>query len=105
MRTVWQAREPQSTRQVLEVLNDGRAKPLAFTTVMTIMSRLTNKGFLIRLGPPRRYTYEAAAPDVAGVAVREVLRAHGDAAVARFAEQARADPKVLRRLRALLAEE
>jgi len=37
--------------------------------------------------------------------VRDVLRAHGDAAVAHFVDEARADPAVLRRLRALLAQD
>ena len=105
MQAIWRAPEPVPVRQVLEALNAGRVEPLAYTTVMTVMNRLATKGVLVRHGQPRRYLYEATAADVAGVAVREVLRAHGDAAVARFAEEARADPTVLRRLRTLLAEE
>ncbi len=105
MQTVWCAREPLTVRQVLDALNAQRAEPLAYTTVMTVMNRLAAKRVLVRNGQARRYVYEATAPDAAGVAVREVLRTHGDAAVARFAEQARADPQVLRRLRSLLAEE
>ena len=49
--------------------------------------------------------YEATATDAAGIAVRGVIRDYGDAAVAHFVDEARADPGVLRRLRALLAED
>jgi hypothetical protein len=42
--------------------------------------------------------------DEAGIAVREVLRGYGDAALAHFVEEARADPQLLRRLRRLMDE-
>lgn len=105
MRAVWQAGGPVSVRDVLDALNAGRAEPLAYTTVMTVMSRLTAKDVLARRGERRSYLYEATAPDPAGIAVRDVIRVHGDAAVAHFVDEARADPGVLRRLRALLEED
>ncbi len=92
-------------RHVLDALNARRPEPLAYTTVMTVMNRLVAKNVLTRHGERRGYVYEATAADVAGIAVRDVLRAHGDAAVARFVDEARADPGVLRRLRALLAQD
>jgi predicted transcriptional regulator len=105
MDTVWAAGEPVSVREVLESLNAARSEPLAYTTVMTVMNRLATKGVLRRSGERRRYLYEATATDAAGVAVRGVIRTYGDAAVAHFVDEARADPEVLRRLRALLAGE
>ena len=60
---------------------------------------------LSRQGERRSYVYEATATDAAGIAVRNVIRTHGDAAVAHFVDEARADPAVLRRLRALLVED
>lgn len=105
MKAVWQAGGPVSVRNVLEALNAGRAEPLAYTTVMTVMSRLAAKDALTRRGERRSYLYEATAPDQAGIAVRDVIRVHGDAAVAHFVDEARADPGVLRRLRALLEED
>jgi predicted transcriptional regulator len=104
MGVVWQAGSPLSVRLVLDALNSQRDAQLAYTTVMTVMNRLAAKNVLTRRGERRRYVYEATASDAAGLAVREVLRAHGDAAVAHFVEEARTDPAVLRRLRALLAE-
>jgi len=105
MSEVWQANSPVSVRQVLDALNGRRDAQLAYTTVMTVMNRLVTKDVLTRHGERRRYVYEATATDAAGLAVRDVLRAHGDAAVAHFVDEARTDPAVLRRLRALLAED
>lgn len=105
MDAIWAARDPVSVREVLDALNTSRPEPLAYTTVMTVMNRLVAKEALERRGERRRYLYEATATDVAGVAVRGVIRTYGDAAVAHFVEEARADPEVLRRLRALLVED
>jgi predicted transcriptional regulator len=105
MGVIWQADSPASVRLVLDTLNGRRNAPLAYTTVMTVMNRLVAKNVLARHGERRRYAYEATATDEAGLAVRDVLRAHGDAAVAHFVDEARTDPAVLRRLRALLAED
>lgn len=105
MDVVWSAGDPVSVREVLEELNRRRAEPLAYTTVMTVMNRLTAKNVLSRDGQRRSYVYEATAADLAGVAVRDVMRIHGDAALAHFVDEARADPEVLDRLRVLLARE
>jgi predicted transcriptional regulator len=106
MAAVWaQAGAAVSVRQILDALNARRSEPLAYTTVMTVMNRLVAKNVLARHGERRSYVYEATASDPAGLAVADVIRTHGDAAVARFVDEARADPGVLRRLRALLAED
>jgi predicted transcriptional regulator len=105
METVWRTADPVSVRAVLDALNERRAEPLAYTTVMTVMNRLVAKGVLDRSGERRSYVYEATATDAAGIAVRGVIRDHGDAAVAHFVDEARNDPGVLTRLRALLAED
>jgi predicted transcriptional regulator len=104
MEAVWAADGAISVRQVLDTLNEPRAAPLAYTTVMTVMNRLVAKGVLNRHGERRGYLYEATARDAAGVAVRGVIDTYGDAAIAHFFDEARADPEVLTRLRALLAE-
>ena len=101
---VWRAAKPVAVRDVVERLNEDRPEPLAYTTVMTVMSRLAEKGILARQKAGRSYLYEASAPDAAGLAVQGVLRAHGEAAVAHFVNEAQADPTVLRKLRRLLAE-
>lgn len=105
MKIIWKAGEPISVRELLGKLNKGREPELAYTTAMTVMSRLANKGALTRQREGRGYVYEAAVDDTAGIAVRQVVREFGDEAVAHFIEEARADPETLCRLRRLLAEE
>jgi len=105
MDAVWAASDAVSVREILDALNKRRSEPLAYTTVMTVMNRLAAKGVLNRQGQRRSYVYEATAADAAGIAVRGVIRTYGDAAVAHFVDEARADAEVLRRLRALIAED
>jgi len=102
MEAVWDAAGPVTVRDVLEALNASRADPLAYTTVMTVMNRLLAKDILARSGQPRHYLYEATASDPAGIAVREAIRIHGDAAVAYFVQEAQADPELWSRLRSLV---
>ncbi len=102
MDSVWAADEPVSVREVVERLNDGRADPLAYTTVMTVMSRLAEKDALARRPAGRGYVYEATAADPAGIAVKNVIRTYGSAAMAHFVEEAQGDPAVMRRLQNLL---
>ena len=105
MEILWAADEPMTVRQLLERINKRRKPPLAYTTVMTIMSRLVEKEILSRTKQGRGYVYQAAASDPAAIAVRSVMRDFGDAAWAHFVDEARADPEALRRLQRLLDEE
>lgn len=104
MRVLWDEKRAMTVREVLVRLNDGTREPLAYTTVMTVMARLAEKEILRRRPQGRGYVYEAAVSDQAAVAVRGLLRDFGDSAIASFVDQARADPKLLRRLRRLLGE-
>ena len=105
MEVMWTAAAPLSVRAVLGELNRGRRPPLAYTTVMTVMSRLAEKDVLRRTKDGRGYVYEAVIADVAGIAVRDVIRDFGESAVASFVEQARSDPKLLKRLERLMRQE
>jgi predicted transcriptional regulator len=105
MEVVWASDGPMSVRAMLARLNRGRRRELAYTTVMTVMSRLVEKEVLSRRRDGRGYVYEASVSDPAEIAVRGVVREFGDAALAHFVDEARADPKLLRRLQRLLSEE
>ena len=105
MHLVWGAEGPVSVRNVVDRLNARRREKLAYTTVMTVMTRLAEKGALTRVREGRGYQYEAAAPDAAGLAVRGVMQEFGDAALAHFVEEARADPRALERLQRLLSDD
>ena len=105
MDILWQAAQPMTVREVMERANRGRRGQLAYTTVMTVMSRLAEKGILRRERQGRGYAYEPTAGDQAAIAVRNVVRDFGDAAMAHFVQEARADPDAMRRLRRLLDED
>ncbi|MQA03871.1 MAG: BlaI/MecI/CopY family transcriptional regulator [Streptosporangiales bacterium] len=102
LEVLWRAEEPMAVREVLAELNRDRDDPLAYTTVMTVLARLADKGTLTRHPRGRGYAYQPAGPDPAAIAVRSVLAEHGDAALAHFVDQVRADPNVRRRLQRLM---
>jgi predicted transcriptional regulator len=104
MKAVWHANAPVSVRAIVSALNAERAEPCAYTTVMTVMARLAEKGMLSRRKEGRGYLYEATASDAAGLAVKDVMRTYGEAAVAHLVDEARTDPAIMRRLQELLDE-
>jgi predicted transcriptional regulator len=105
MGVLWRAGQPVPVREVASELNAGRNTPLAYTTVMTVMSRLASKRILTRSRSGRRFVYAPAAADTAEIAVRGVLAEFGDAALARFVEQAEVDPGLRARLRRLMEQQ
>jgi len=102
MAVLWRADAPVSVREVAERLNTDRSAQLAYTTVMTVLSRLASKAIVVREQQGRGYLYTAAVADTAEIAVREVLAEFGDAALARFVERVELDPGLRARLRALM---
>ena len=101
MGVLWRAGRPLPVREVTAALNAERTAALAYTTVMTVMSRLTGKGILARSRAGRRFVYAPVAADAAEIAVRGVLEEFGDAALARFVQRAELDPALRERLRRL----
>lgn len=84
----------------------------AYTTIMTIMTRLTEKGLLEREVRGRAYVYRAAMTEVqyrealSRGRVRDLIAEFGDVAIAQFAEELRdVDPERARRLAALLRKQ
>ena len=104
MAVLWRAGTPMSVREVAAELNAGRDAALAYTTVMTVLSRLAAKGILARSRSGRRFVYAPVAADTAEIAVRGVLAEFGDAALARFVERAELDPQLRERLRRLMEQ-
>jgi BlaI family transcriptional regulator, penicillinase repressor len=104
MEVLWQ-RQQATVREVVGAL--PRKPPLAYTTVATVMSRLVEKGLLLRSRSGKvdlyRPVYDSAefSRRAALAAVQRLVREYGDAALAQFAavlEQA--DPERIARLRA-----
>jgi predicted transcriptional regulator len=105
MGALWRAETPLTVREVVAELNAGREAPLAYTTVMTVMTRLAGKRVLARSRRGRQYVYAPLAADAAEIAVRGVLEEFGDAALARFVERAELDSRLRDRLKRLMGPE
>ncbi|MEU5698581.1 BlaI/MecI/CopY family transcriptional regulator [Streptomyces aurantiacus] len=104
MRVLWPAPGPMTVREVLGVLNAGREAPLAYTTVMTVLSRLAEKGAANRTKAGRSYAYRPCVTDEAAMAVREVIRDFGVNAVGHFLDEIRSAPDLRERFETLLHE-
>lgn len=103
MHVVWE-RERVTVRDVLGVL--AQKRPLAYTTVMTVMSRLADKGLLIVNKQGKTYHYrpaysrEAFEAQAVSQVVQSLISDFGGAiAINQFVEQISAvDPEQLARL-------
>jgi predicted transcriptional regulator len=104
MAALWAADTPLSVREVVDRLNRDRVAPLAYTTVMTVLSRLAGKGILVRQPQGRGFVYHTAVADTAEIAVRGVLAEFGDAALARFVDRVELDMRLRARLRKLMGD-
>ena len=110
MQHLWR-HESATVGEVLDALNAGAIEPLAYTTVMTVLVRLSEKGYATRAREGRRFRYaaavdEAALPSVAARGeLRRLIERHGAAAVAAFAaDLSGADSELTARLRDLARE-
>lgn len=108
MQIIW-ARQRVTVRDVLEALTEKR--PLAYTTVMTVMTRLVDKGILRQHRQDRTYEYEAIytqeelTTKAVGQTIRSLLESFGPLAVTEFIHQVgQVNPDELQRL-AKLAQE
>jgi predicted transcriptional regulator len=104
MEHLWRS-GPSTVGETREALNAGAASPLAYTTVMTILVRLHEKGYLTRAREGRQYRYrasfdEASLPAAVGRReLRRLIERHGAKSVAGFAaDLTGADSDLTRRL-------
>jgi predicted transcriptional regulator len=94
--------------EVEEVLNTRRSVPLAYKTVLTICTRLSEKGLLTheKEGRAFRYYPTMSEPEFvaeqASKATGALLSRFGDVALSTFVDQVAADPAQLLALRNLL---
>jgi predicted transcriptional regulator len=90
---------------VNDILAALRGQRRAYTTVMTIVTRLCDKGLLERERRGRGFVYRPALSkeELAAQSLQEVLASSEDpqAVLARFVEDLEASPQLLARLRAL----
>lgn len=92
MARLWQA-GPQAVGEVVEALNGSADRQLAYTTVMTILVRLHEKGLVTRQKDGRQYRYTASV-DASSVdaqlgrrELNRLIERYGAASVAGFAAE------------------
>jgi predicted transcriptional regulator len=90
MEHLWRS-GPSTVGETRESLNSGPAARLAYSTVMTILVRLHDKGYVARAREGRQYRYtasvdEASLPAAVGRReLRRLIERHGAQSVAAFA--------------------
>jgi predicted transcriptional regulator len=107
MEIIW-VKGTATVSEVEEVLNGRRSDPLAYKTVLTICTRLSDKGVLghQKEGRAFRYVPTMTEPEFieeqAIKAADSLLNRFGDVALSSFVDQVAADPDQLSALRKLL---
>jgi predicted transcriptional regulator len=107
MEIIWD-RGTALVSEVEEVLNQRRATPLAYKTVLTICTRLSDKGILAHEKEGRAFRYYPTMSESefiseqASKATGALLSRFGDVALSTFVDQVAADPAQLTALRNLL---
>ena len=105
MRCIWARGQPVTVRDIVGDLQ--RDRPVAYTTVMTVMSNLCRKGWLAREADGRAYRYQplVSAEEYSASMMRQALAASNDRAAALMhfigdlsAEEAQALQEAYRRL-------
>lgn len=103
---LWEAGVPLGVREVMARLTDRRR---AYTTVVTILTRLVEKGLVRKIPAGRTFLYEAAGSreELAADAISKLLEASEDprAVLTRFVERLSDDPDLLRQLAELVERE
>lgn len=109
MEIIWQSKGPISVRTVTQSLQKKRQ--IAYTTVMTIMGRLVEKGLLKRQEFGKAYIYqptfskEKFLTRITRQIIKNFVANFGDAAVAHFAEEVeKLAPEKRKELKKILQE-
>lgn len=105
-RQVFEAVKAHGAASVADVVATLQAaqRPLAYTTVMTVLGRLWQKGYLIRQREGRTYSYQALSGQQIGAslsakAAQDLLARYGDVALAGFVHTLTAEQRqILARL-------
>jgi predicted transcriptional regulator len=82
MRAIWTRGQPVTVRDIVGDLE--RERPIAYTTVMTVMDNLRRKGWLSRHAVGRAYRYEplTSGEEYSAGLMRQALAASGDRSAA-----------------------
>lgn len=106
LQVLWD-RGPGTVRDVLEVLNEKR--PRAYTSVMSLMNIMTDKGLLTREPEGRAYVYQARRPKgrtlgkIVGDVLGKAFEGSAHELVAHLLEQSQPSAAELEQIRQVIA--
>ncbi len=110
MNIIWEKNQSVSVREVVDALQLQRK--IAYTTVMTIMGRLVDKGILNREGNGKAFVYKTVytkdkfLSKTTHLIINNLVSNFGDIAIAHFAKEVeKITPEKRKRLLELLQEE
>ena len=108
LKVVWDS-GPSLVRDVLEALN-ARGKKLAYTTVMTRMNVMTDKGLLRRKPHGRAFVYDAkrsqqrTSQGIVGDVLKRVFNGKADALMSQLLDEAEPTSEELEAIRRTIDE-
>jgi predicted transcriptional regulator len=109
MEDLWQA-GPSRVGEVLDRLNEGTRRKLAYTTVMSVLARLAQKGYLTRTRAGKAFVYEPVhGPDGfvqarAADAIEGLLDDFGPSVIVGIVDTVKNRPELFKQLQELVAE-
>jgi BlaI family penicillinase repressor len=110
LKVLWEREGPSSVRDVLDVVNRHADPPRAYTSVMSLLNVMTDKGLLRRSPQGRAFLYEPIAPreqtlrSLLGETLERVYNGSASLLVAHLLDQSRPSKDELDQIRSLLDE-
>lgn len=110
LKILWDAGQPMRVREVLEILNQYAESPRAYTTVMTLMNIMSDKGLLEREPDGKAFRYRPARPrertlkNMLADTLSRVFDGSATALVAQLLDNAKPSPDELRKIRKLIED-
>jgi BlaI family transcriptional regulator, penicillinase repressor len=108
LKILWERDGPATVRDVLEEVNRRHAPPRAYTSVMSLMNVMAEKGLLRRSPHGRAFVYEPASPrdqtlrSLLGETLERAYSGSASLLVAHLLDQSAPSAEELNQIRALL---
>jgi predicted transcriptional regulator len=108
LKVLWDRGAPATVREVMEVVNARGGPSRAYTSVMSLLNVMAEKGQLVRLPRGRAYAYEPATPrertlgSMLGETLRRAYDGSASLLITHLLDQSRPSADELEEIRALL---
>lgn len=108
LKILWDIDRPATVREVLDALNSQSGPARAYTTVMSLLNVMAEKGRVRRVPLGRAFAYQPVQPrektlkSMLGETLQRVFDGSSSMLVAHLLDQSRPSPKELEQIRALL---